>query len=204
MVTPRAARPTRLARTAPRIAMGALVVLLVLVGVALAAAALAPRELHPVLGHRSPATALLLGAATLLGLALMPRLGAMGRTGAVMLAAPIGTLLVANELLGSDYAGAPTGTALDVPVLLLVPAGHLTLLFGALRSAGWARRGAWAIFALTAALSLLIMIVPTPPISDFLMADRTVYGALLIAALMTAAIAILLERGRHATGTGLA
>lgn len=203
MMTALAARPTIRARTAPRIAMGVLVVLLVLVGLALAAAALAPSELGPVLGHLSPTTAVLLGAATLLGLALTPWLGAMGRIGAVMLAVPVVILLVANELLGSDYAGAPTGTALDIPVLLLVPAGHLTLLFGALRSAGWARRGAWAVFALTAALSLLIMIVPTPPISDSLMADRMVYGSLLVAALITAAIAVLLERGRHATGTGL-
>ena len=141
---------------------------------------------------------MLLGAATALGLALTPWLGAVGRIGAVVLAVPVVVLVVANELLGSDDAGAPTGTPLDSPVLLMVPAGYLILLFGTRRSAKWAWRGSWFVFGLAAVLSLLIMVTPTPPISDSLMANRMVYGAL-----MAAALAVVLERGRHATGTGL-
>ncbi|GAA1684923.1 hypothetical protein GCM10009792_00940 [Microcella alkalica] len=196
------ARSARL-RTAHRTALGVLVGLLLLVGLALAASALAPEQLDPVLGHLSPTTAILLGSASVLGLVLFRWLDTIGRIGAVMLAVPVVVLTVANQLLGSDFAGAPTGTPLDYPVLLLVPAGHLTLLFGALRSAGWGHRGSWLVFALTAALSLVIMIVPTPPISDSLLANRIVSGALMTAALMTAAIAVLLERGRRASSTGL-
>lgn len=159
-------------------------------------------SLDPTLGIFSAPLAVVTGVGALLGVALIPLLDRLGRVGAIMFAVAVVFYTVGNGLGLGTHPNYPTGTPLDIPFALLMPAGYLILLMGALRSAGWIRRGAIVVAA--AAIALVIITVVAPPGPWALpvdqMANRMVYGSLFAVAAVVAIIAAGVERGRRNLG----
>ena len=181
---------TRPVRSWQRVALGLLVALMGIVPFALAASAMMPGTLSPVLNHLSPALAIVMGVSTAVGLALVPVLGRMGRIGAIVLATSVAIFVIGNAVRpGGYFAGNPTDTPLDPLLALLVVAGYFTLLFGALQRAGWAWIGAHVVGGTALVLVVLLLVVPAGPLSIEQLAERVVYGALLAAGAAVGTIA---------------
>lgn len=155
--------------------------------------------LDPDLGIFSAALAVMTGAGALLGVALLPLLDRLGRIGAILYAAAIVIYLVGNGLGLGSHPNYPTGTPFDIVFALLVPAGYLMLLLGALRSAGWIRVGAIIVSATGLALTVITVVAPPGPLALPVdqMANRMVFGALFAAGALVAGIAALVESGRR-------
>jgi len=162
-------------------------------------------SLDPTLGIFSTALAVVTGVGALLGVALIPLLDRLGRVGAILFAVAVVFYTVGNGLGLGNHPNLPTGTPLDIPFALLMPAGYLILLMGALRSAGWIRRG--AIMVAAAAVVFVITTVVAPPGPWALpvdqMANRMVYGSLFAVAAAVAIISALIERGKHDLGPAI-
>lgn len=193
-----AAEPAPAARARPtrpqRAALISLVVMLGLIPVALAASAASPGGVAATLGHRSTVLAVVAGISALLGLALLPVLDRMGRIGAVVLAVPVVTFAVTDAVSSATTIPASTGSfEVDALLQLLLPVGWFLLLFGALRRAGWARRGSLLVLVAALVLSAAVFLIPSGdlPVED--MADRIVYHGLLNVGVVVAAIAALME-----------
>lgn len=156
-------------------------------------------SLDPTLGIFSSPLAIVTGVGAVFGMALIPLLDRLGRVGAILFAFAVAFYTVGNGLGLGDHPNFPTGTALDIPFALLMPAGYLVLLMGALRSAGWVRQGA-IVVAVAASACVVITVVAPPgpwalPVDQ--MANRIVYGSLFAVAAVVAIMAALIERVRH-------
>jgi len=185
--------PTRL----PRALLAVLITVLGIVPILLTVGATNPLTLEPVIGVRSSATAVVLATGSVLGLVMIPVLTLMGRIGAVVLAIPVITLL-ALDLTTSNPGPASTGAIpLDMLLSLMVPAGYLVLLFGALRAAGWGLSGSAVALGVAVACSIMIGVVPISPLADTEMADRLVAHGLINVGVITAVLAVLIELTRR-------
>lgn len=192
----------------PRMRRALLAVLITVLGIVpvlLTAGATNPLTLEPVIGVRSSATAIVLATGAVLGLVMFPVLTLMGRIGAVMLAIPVVTLL-AIDFATPDHPGpASTGAIpLDMLLSVMIPAGYLVLLFGALRAAGWGRSGSVVALGVAVACSIVIWVVPISPLADVDMADRLVAHGLINAGVLTAGLAVLIELTRRRPAEPLA
>ncbi len=191
----------------PRMRRALLAVLITVLGIVpvlLTAGATNPLTLDPVVGVQSSAIAIVLAFGSVLGLVLTPVLTVTGRIGAVVLAIPVITLL-AIDLATSAPGPASTGTIpLDMLLSVMIPAGYLVLLFGALRAAGWGRSGSVVALGVAVACSIVIWVVPISPLADVDMADRLVAHGLINAGVLTAGLAVLIELTRRRPAEPLA
>lgn len=162
--------------------------------------ALNVKTLWDQLGINSPLVIALAAVATVAALVSFGGQHKYSRVGVIIFGLSIALVLGVMAAVSSNLPNREIFSLVALVALFGIVAGYFLLLFGGLKTAGWALAGSALAAIAGAAFWMLLMIIGTDePMMDTEMANRMVTGYMLFASMVVSFIAFLLEMKRKKT-----